>query len=74
MDAVKFFEIWKTMTIALSDAEKGRLIDALAMTNQTAKTDEADGEFPKPIIGREKTVYPYLKDALTGKTTYERIV
>ena len=68
MDVVAFLETWKTATIALQDPEKGRLIDALASSFHNTSAD-----IPSTLCGREKTVFPYLKEVVS-KTTNERAV
>ena len=66
MDVKSFMETWKTATIALQDSEKGRLIDALA-----SSFHNSDADIPSTLCGREKAVFPYLKE-IVSKTTNER--
>lgn len=69
MEVAKFFEIWEKTTIALSDAECGRLIRALVEKSHKAKNDSAT--MPKVLIGREKAVYPFLCAEVIEKTANE---
>lgn len=66
MDVVQFFNLWETATIALSDAERGRLITALVATSHNEGTDAI-------MTGREKNAFPYLK-TIIEKATNERNV
>ena len=79
MDVMKFFDLWETYTIALSEAERGRLINGLVQKAHEAKNEETDSDdsvrlYSTRLIGREKAVLPVLCDAIFGKTTTERTV
>lgn len=79
MDVMKFFEMWETYTIALSEAERGRLINVLVQKAHEAKNGDASSDdneslYSTRLIGREKAVLPVFTNAIFGKTTNERIV
>lgn len=71
MDVGQFFDIWEKTTIALSDAECGRLLKALVAYNQ--KAENKTTTVPNIMNGREKLVYPYFC-SLLEKATKERTV
>ena len=73
MDVMKFFEVWETYTIALSESERGRLINVLVQKAHEAKNEETDNDkesmYSTRLLGREKAVLPVLCNAIFGKTT-----
>ena len=71
MDVKAFLDTWRTSTIALQDSEKGRLIDALAVSFQNVSSENNSSS---KLCGREKTVFPFLKEMIESKTTNERAV
>lgn len=66
MDVVQFFNLWETVTIALSDAERGRLITALVAMSHHEDVHDI-------MTGREKNAFPYLQ-TIIEKATNERAV
>ena len=66
MDVVQFFNLWESVTIALSEAEKGRLITALV-------AESHDEDVRSIMTGREKNAFPYLQ-TIIEKATNERNV